>query len=176
MTITYEWTPELLRKALRLHRRRTRTAWLARLSLLIVLDLAALVLVFVWANAKLKLGADVASGVLPIMLLAVLYALLAHLYPLWGARRSWKNLMPPHIKERTVVIELSDDSITYSLPLISQAKIDWSVICRTIANPDLTMLYLTKKTFLVIPSVSVAGSDRDAFDDLLRRKVIKRKC
>ncbi len=176
MTITYEWTPELLRKALRLHRRRTRTAWFVRLTLLIVLDLAAFISIFVWVNAKLTLAPEVASSVFTFTLLACLYALMAHLFPLWSARRAWKNMMPPHIKERTVVLELQEDTIGYSLPTISRAQIDWSVICRTISNPDLTMLYLTKKTFLVIPHRALANGDREHLNELLKRKVTSGKC
>jgi hypothetical protein len=176
MQVTYDWTPALLAKALRLHRRGWKSRWYGRFALLVLLDGAALAFTGMWLYSKIKLDEKTAQGIVTIAILFVIYAILAHLYPWYITRRSWKNMFPTHITVRKVTVQIADSAIEYTLPTLSEARIDWSVICKVVSNRELTLLYMTKRSFIAVPRWLLTESDLQELEALTASKVTKTKC
>ena len=89
-------------------------------------------------------------------------------------RRSFKAIFPSASKDRAAAINIDDERVISSVVGLSEGAFYWPAIVEFAQDEKITLLYIAKNRFLLIPTSAFSPSQRSELDELVAQHLIKR--
>jgi hypothetical protein len=169
MKLTYTLTLADFNAAFRLHRRQKRYRRFA-LYVWPLLTLACLV-GFVAFGAARRL--DLMGYCLAIGAGALVGSIASPILRIINIRKSYDRLFPSTRTDRSSRVDIDDECIVREIPGMSQLKIPWSGLFGFVQDERITLLYMNKDCFLMVPTQALSPAQRVELDDLVARHLSK---
>jgi hypothetical protein len=172
MNFSVSITLEDYQEAMKLHRSQKLTRRLCHyLPYFILLFAAAAIFVFLAFFDTRQSPPSISESVC-----AVLFFAMALWLPIGRRqiiRKRFGEVYPPGQTDKTVSVDIDDDRVVYSHPGFIEAKYSWSTILDTVQNNKLTLLYVSKNCFLLIPVTLLLAAERSEFNALIARHLAR---
>lgn len=127
------------------------------------------VLTFLWSRPHSKYIAGLA-GVDGMLVWLSVYLPVVRYYQ---TRKGFKRLFPLKRTDLSSSIDIDDERVVSGIPGISEAKLFWDAFTGFAQNETVTMLYISKKTFLFFPTSALSVGQRAELAVLVGRHIEK---
>jgi len=97
--------------------------------------------------------------------------------PLWSyysARKCVRQVFQDEGKERTILLEVTDEFVRSTIPGVSEGKYFWNENMAVAQDDKVVLIYATKKRFIPIPSRSLSQSQLEELKAAVQRNAVKR--
>ena len=108
----------------------------------------------------------------PFFLTISIFALAGRFF---GERKNFKSNFPSARTDRNSHIDIDDERIVTGIPGVSETKYTWAGIRAFIQDERITMFYVDRGRFVMIPTPALSRAQHTELDDLVARHAVRRK-
>jgi len=163
MTLSYEITLADFKAAFRLHRRQRVTERMI-IVLCLLLTIACVAIPLLLGPNSWLSQCCVSVGWIFLSLSIILPTNL-----IYQAHRSYKQSFPLSRTERATSTVIDDEQILTTIPGVSVTKYLWNGVLGFAQNENITLLYMAKHRFLLIPTRAFSPEQRTELNELVKR-------
>ena len=174
MKLSYAFTLDDYKSALRIHMRRTigRRARVVLLRVVLpILAVTGLVSILIF---KIRAESELASDYIDVVGGLLLLSIVLPIARIIDVCICFKRLLRALHGVSTVTLDIGDDCIISGIPGVSEGKLYWKGIAGFAQDEKVTMLYIDKRRFFFFPTSALSPIQRTELNDLVARHITKR--
>lgn len=172
MKLNYTISFADFKAAQRLHRHQKLGRRISFILLYVAVPVLAVLGWFCWPlPSSTPAAVSLGLGILEVVL--VWFAISLPISRIYETRKGFKRLFAPTRMDRSNFVEIDDERIFYATPGISETKFSWNAVVEFAQDEKVTLLYVSKRAFITMPTPDFSPEQRAELNALLARHLPK---
>jgi hypothetical protein len=144
------------------------------LPIMAFLGLILFIVLSFYGDQELANGSS-GFAIFSVLCLCSLYLLARRSFVIRRQVKANSRKFPPHQSDINKIVDIDDERIIVVIPESYESKFFWKVVVAFAQDDLMSLIYITRKHFILIPARVMSPDQRTELNDIIARHVTKRK-